>query len=72
MDTMEDAIRELYFYKKGTAGGFATQLFDLIGKADVYNRVKIARGFPEVIKAYLEWQSSPNEAEFFKSYGLGE
>ena len=35
---------------------FATKLLSLFGKADTENRKKLARGFPALAQAWLDWQ----------------
>lgn len=37
------------------SGGFMTSLFDAISRADEINLMKLERGFPSEVKAYLTW-----------------
>lgn len=64
------ACRELYFWQHGTASGFHTSLFDLIGRADMNNRMKIAKGFPHEVQAYAAWELSKDPEQFFKDLNL--
>ncbi len=63
MDTEEiiKAKRELYFWKYSYTGCFSNMLYDLIVKADKYNREKLSKAFPEYVDAYTLWynDSSP-------------
>lgn len=43
------------YYRAGTLGSFSTGLMDLIGKADVENRVKLAVVYPEYLHAHMIW-----------------
>lgn len=73
MDTeLVNAIRELYFYEvTRTAGGFKTQLFDLIKKADNENKEKIRLGFPNEVEALELWNKAGNMGnDLFKKYGI--
>lgn len=66
--SLEDSIRELYFWKNGTAGSFTSCLFELIGKADLHNKELISKSFPNVVKAYDLWYHAPSEEQFFKLF----
>lgn len=70
-EALRKAIRELYFYRNGTASGFNEQLFDLIKKADLNNKEKIRKGFPSEVAAIDLWNISGNYGDdLFKEYGL--
>lgn len=71
--TIEDVIttvKELYYYRQGTAGGFMTKLFDLIGKADPWNKRRLSYAFPVVLYVYNLWYNCESEEEFFKNYNI--
>lgn len=71
--TLEEAIKELYFWQYSSdPSWFTAKLFDLIAKADPLNRFKLAEVFPAEVKAWMMWQESPNEEEFFRSHGIGK
>jgi len=65
MDTEEiiKAKRELYFWQYGYTGSFSNRLYDLIGKADMFNKERIRAGFPEYVEVYEIWckDSSPEQ-----------
>ena len=43
------------WYEAGTLGSFSMALMDLIGKADIENRLKLWLLFPEYMEAYDIW-----------------
>ena len=68
----KEVKKEFFFYKRGTAGGFQTALFDLFGKADVFNKERLGQGFPNHLQVIKDWINSPTEEEFFKEYTESE
>lgn len=64
------AVRELYFWRKGTSGGFSTRLFDLFLTADPQNFERLRAGFQAEALAIECWRNSSGEEEFFKSHGV--
>ena len=48
-----------YYYEAGTLGSFSTKLMDLICAADIPNKDRIAKAFPEYIEAYYLWFHKP-------------
>ncbi len=66
----KEAVRELYFWTMGGGTNFHALLYTLIQKADMDNRRRLANGFPEEVRAFLIWQNSPDEMEFFRMYDL--
>jgi hypothetical protein len=68
---LAEAIRELYFYKQGTAGGFQTALFDLFFRADEENKKRLAFGFPGHYLALQMWEASGDYGnDLFRKHGL--
>lgn len=53
------AEEELYYWQIGRAGSFSMGLFELIAKADGYNRRKLAQGFPDEVEAFNSYQNIP-------------
>lgn len=53
-DNLYKALGEVIHWQK-RASNFTAQLMGLIAKADFFNRVKLAKGFPEEVFAYLLW-----------------
>ena len=68
METLEDAVFQLYCWRKHTAGSFSSTLFELISIADMENLELIREGFPSAVQAYILWMDSENEESFFKKY----
>jgi hypothetical protein len=67
----EDAVRELFFYTRGTAGGFYSMLFDLFAKADSDNQARLAQGFYNEHQAFKKWQASGDYGnDLFREHGL--
>ncbi len=48
--TIHEAI--IIEWQYGYAGGFQTQLIQLIAKADVNNKIKLHKGFPDEVDAF--------------------
>lgn len=70
-DSYDDAIRDLFLRMRGAnQTNFTTQLLNLIGKADDENLERLRIAFPETVRAWQDWFTSPIEYEFFKSKGL--
>jgi len=65
-----NAVRELYFWRRGTAGGFMTALFDLFCKADPNNFQRLGLGFPAHALAVCMWRDARSESEFFEGFGV--
>lgn len=71
-DDYKQAVRDLFIRSRGGTGdNFTILLLHLIGKADPDNRYRISQGFPQTVKAWFDWHSSPNEKEFFEKNGFG-
>jgi hypothetical protein len=69
--TYKNAVLFLYRWKVGhDTTNFHALLFTLISKSDPENRANLRRGFREEVQAFEDWQSSPNEEEFFKAFGV--
>lgn len=49
---------------------FRHQLWNLIMKADGFNRLKLRTAFPEEVEIFMKWQSAKTEDDFFLEYGL--
>jgi hypothetical protein len=70
MGKIENEEREFYFFMKGTAGSFHTNLFKTIMSADFGNQYRLAFGFPNevtVVQKYRKedgyWQSLQDRME---------
>ncbi len=69
--TYQNAVIFLHRWKIGhDTTNFHALLFTLISKADINNRANLRMGFREEVQAFEDWQSSPNESEFFKAFGI--
>lgn len=51
-----NALNELWAWTLRPETHFTHRLFDLIAKADFMNRAKIAKGFPDEVELFEEWQ----------------
>ncbi len=63
---IREAVVELYQWQNGGTN-FTSMLYTLIQKADPRNQERISLAYPDEVVAFLMWQGSENEAEFFKS-----
>ena len=50
------AEEEFYFCQYGVGGGFMTNLFNTIMKADSNNQAKLSLGFPEEVRVVQRYQ----------------
>ena len=57
MSSVTDVEELFYYYIKGTAGSFTTNLFKTIQVADVGNRIKIGMGFPEHVEVWYKYRT---------------
>lgn len=56
MGKIDNAEREFYFFMKGTAGSFHTNLFKAIMSADFGNQYKLSFGFPDEVTVVQKYQ----------------
>lgn len=70
MGKIDEVEMEFYFFMKGTAGSFHTNLFKAIMSADFGNQYKLSFGFPDevtVVQKYQKedgyWQSLQDRIE---------
>lgn len=56
MVKIDNAEREFYFFMKGTAGSFHTNLFKAIMSADFGNQYKLSFGFPDEVTVVQKYQ----------------
>ena len=63
--TRKEAVMELFHWQNSTGDNFHSMLYRLIEKADIGNRIRLRRGFPEEVQAYMNWQASATSKEFF-------
>ncbi len=69
--TLNDAVKELWYWQYGTAPtNFTSSLFSLMQKADIVNLAALAGAFPMEYEALLAWMRSKDTTKFFKSYGI--
>lgn len=67
--TEAQAIHELWYWRVGDGTNFHSKLYNLIAKADRWNRERIRLGFPEEVKAFEQWENA-DEKKLFESYGI--
>lgn len=69
VDQLQNAIKELYFWKRNLAAtNFTAQLYSLMQKADVRNYHRLRQVFPFEAQALELWQSSEDEDTFFEQH----
>ncbi len=65
------AVKELFYWQYSNATPWFTYLlYDLITHADFHNRARIGVGFPWELEAFTQWESAPDQDEFFKKFGF--
>jgi len=69
-ETLREAIKELYFWQYGDATNFTAKLYELIGKADPVNRMKLSLAFPYEVLAFKQWERAEVIEQFFKDAGV--
>lgn len=62
-----DAEMRLYYWQRGTAGSFTSALFELIGKADTFNKYKLSKGFPDEVAVFIRYQEEQGYWDKLKS-----
>lgn len=75
-EDLYEAIQQLYLWQHGSHDSFTTRftnmIFLMFQKADSFNILKMARGFPEHFIAYKLWYESETQREFFKYWNMIE
>lgn len=56
MNEVTETEMLLFYWQNGTAGSFSSALFELIGRADTFNKWKLAKGFPEEVAVFVRYQ----------------
>ena len=59
-DSTTDWPFEIDMAMSGKGDWFTSHLLRLISKADVFNRQRLRRAFPEAVAAWDRWQASPD------------
>ena len=54
---MEHAELEFFFFMKGTAGSFMSNLFRTIMSADISNQMKLSLSFPNEVDVVRRYQT---------------
>lgn len=70
-ETIGEAVQALYFWQCGTASGFETRLFEIIGASDEHNRARLRLAFQAEVDAWQQWHDAPSPSGFFAGFGLG-
>ena len=58
---------EFYLHHHHRTWHFSSMLYDLIAKADIGNRHKIAMAFPLEVKIWEEWKTSDNPDKYLEA-----
>lgn len=58
---------DLFLWQYENCSSFSCKLFDLIGKADIHNKLKLGEVFPEHVAVWDMWQFSNNDKNFWQS-----
>ena len=68
----KEAVTEVFRWQYQNTNSFFNKLLDVIHKADVSNRAKLMKAFPNLVAAHTLWMDSPTPGKFFESYGCIE
>lgn len=67
-DTLEQWAFEIWIWQHQNAGSFCSQLLSLFSKADSRNKARLAIAFPNAARAFIMWQTSENESDFYDAF----
>ena len=72
METVEDAIKEIFLWQYQSTGSFYNLLITLFRVADYENRVKLSRIWPNLAIALTLWEAAgaSMESHLFKGLGI--
>lgn len=59
IEPISPAELDFMYYKHGVAGSGMTALIDCIFKLDMPNRIKLAKGFPELVDVCNRFNNEP-------------
>ena len=70
MNSIEDAIKELFYWQHSNTGSFYNGLCSLYRKADALNRLRLSEGFHFLALAMLMWDSAGDDGnDLFRQWG---
>ena len=65
--SVKEAIRQLYYWQQGS-DCFTASVYKLMQKADAGNLAKLRKAFPDEYNAWIMWNASIVEDDFFGTY----
>lgn len=70
METTEykDAVRDLWYWQYQQGDSFNCKVFQLLAKADGFNKGRIALAWPYLFMVWTDWHSNDND-EYFRHFG---
>lgn len=69
----EEAVKELYYSLYGTnPTNYHARLYELIGKADIFNKARLRGAYPVEVQVFDDWQNSIEGPKFFERFGFKE
>lgn len=63
---------EFYLWQYAPGTNFTCMLFDLIAKADGFNKERLRAGFPTHVQIFEAWQRAKDMLKFWSSLGLAD
>lgn len=73
METVEDAIWQIWVWQHSNTGSFYSQLILLFRKADASNRAKLATIWPTLPIAMAMWDAAKDNGEaLFRQFNIPE
>jgi hypothetical protein len=71
-DFTSDDVQKLYDWVHGDGSAFSARIFDLIGKADAANRVKIWREWTGLYNVWNYWFRHGDPDHVFRNHSIGK
>lgn len=68
MNEFEKAVLEIYLWQYDDTNSFMNRLITCLQVADRGNRMRIGKGFPELLSMFMLWEMTSEQDEFFKNY----
>lgn len=69
--TYEEAVKEIFFWQRGTGSSFYVSLIELFQRADDRNKANLALGFPAMYDALKNWNTAGDCGnDLFREHGL--
>lgn len=68
--SMQEWCQVIYDWHSGAMEHFWKHLLDAISVADNPQNRRLARGYPELVELFREYQHIPDKVQFFRRWGI--